>query len=61
MQQPGVGTSGPTSGSLTVDALVAALRESLHPEVTARAQHLASRIQLDGAQRAARRIEQEFA
>jgi vancomycin aglycone glucosyltransferase len=61
VQQLGVGTSGPTIESLTADGLISALRECLDPEVAARAQQLAPRIQLDGARLAARRIDGELA
>ncbi len=56
VQQLGVGVSGPTRDDLTVDALVQALRECLRPEVTARAQTLAGRIELHGARIAAERL-----
>lgn len=60
VQELGVGVAGPTSESLTVQRLVDALRECLRPEVKTRAQLLGPRIQLDGAQQAAARIEREF-
>ena len=61
VQQLGVGVSGPMRDDLTVDALVQALRECLRPEVTARAQALAGRIELHGARIAAERLVHEFA
>lgn len=56
----GVGVSDPTRERLTVNAMVRALRECLRPEMTARAQTLASRIELRGAQIAAERLVSEF-
>jgi vancomycin aglycone glucosyltransferase len=56
VQQLGAGVSGPTRDDLTVDALVEALAECLRPEVTARAQALASRMELQGARIAAERL-----
>ena len=60
VQQLGVGVSGPTRDDLTLDTLVQALREGLQPEVTARAQALAGRIELHGARIAAERLISEF-
>jgi vancomycin aglycone glucosyltransferase len=60
VQQLGVGASGPLRDDLTVDALVEALREYLHPEVTRRAQELAGRMELHGARIAAERLANEF-
>ncbi len=59
VQQLGVGVSGPTRDDLTVDGLVQALRASLQPEVTMRAQTLANRIERNGAQIAAKRLVDE--
>jgi vancomycin aglycone glucosyltransferase len=56
----GVGVSGPTRERLSVNTVVRALRECLRPEMTARAQSLASRIELHGAQVAAERLVKEF-
>ncbi len=61
VEQLGVGVSGPTRDDLTADALIEALRECLRPEVTARAQALAGRIELHGARIAAERLTGEFA
>jgi vancomycin aglycone glucosyltransferase len=60
VQQLGVGVSGPMRDDLTVDALVQALRDCLQPEVTARAQDLAGRMELHGARIAAERLTNEF-
>lgn len=60
VQQLGVGVSGPTRDGLAVDTLGEALRECLQPEVTARAQALAGRIELHGARIAAERLIREF-
>jgi vancomycin aglycone glucosyltransferase len=60
VQELGVGVSGPLRDDLTVDTLVPALRECLQPEVTTRAQTLASRMELHGAQVAAERLVKEF-
>jgi vancomycin aglycone glucosyltransferase len=60
VQQLGVGASGPTRDDLTVDALVPALRQCLRPEVTTRAQALASRMELHGARIAAERLADEY-
>jgi vancomycin aglycone glucosyltransferase len=60
VQQLGVGVSDATRDNLRVDALVQALRECLQPEVTTRAQALASRMELHGARIAAERLTNEF-
>jgi vancomycin aglycone glucosyltransferase len=60
VQKLGVGVSGPTREGLTVNAIVRALRECLRPEMTARAQTLASGIELHGARTAAKRLASEF-
>ena len=60
VQTLGAGTSGPASDSLTVDRMVSALSECLHPEVTTRAQGLAGRIELYGARLAARHIDSQY-
>lgn len=60
VQQLGVGVSEATRDNLSVDALVQALRECLQPEVTTRAQALASRMELHGARIAAERLTNEF-
>jgi vancomycin aglycone glucosyltransferase len=60
VQQLGVGVSGPIRDALNVDGLVPALREALRPEVTTRAQALASRMELQGARIAAERLISEF-
>jgi vancomycin aglycone glucosyltransferase len=60
IQQLGVGVSGPLRDDLTVDGLVEALRECLQPEVTARAQAVADRMELHGARIAAERLTNEF-
>jgi vancomycin aglycone glucosyltransferase len=48
VQGLGVGVLDPLRDDLTVDALAQALRETLQPEVTTRAEELASRIELHG-------------
>ena len=60
VQQLGVGVSGPTRDELTAEGLIAAVREGLRPEVTARARALAGRIEPHGAGIAARRLASEF-
>ena len=60
VQQLGVGVEGPARDDLTVEALIQALRECLRPEVTRRAQALASRMELHGARLAAERLTNEF-
>jgi vancomycin aglycone glucosyltransferase len=60
VQQLGVGVSGPLRDDLTVDSLVQALRACLQPEVTARAQVLAGRMELYGARIAAELLTNEF-
>ncbi|HUI89818.1 MAG TPA: glycosyltransferase [Anaerolineales bacterium] len=60
VQQLGMGISGPRRDDLTVDSLVGALRGCLRPAVSSRAQTLASRIELRGAQIAARQLINEF-
>jgi vancomycin aglycone glucosyltransferase len=59
-QELGVGVSGPLRDDLTVEALAQALRECLRPELTARAQALAGRMELHGARIAAERLTNEF-
>lgn len=61
VQEMGVGVSGPTRDDLTVDALVAALRLCLQPDMAARAQELASRMEPHGAHNAAERLTREYA
>ncbi|NMB87498.1 MAG: glycosyltransferase family 1 protein [Chloroflexi bacterium] len=61
VQQLGVGASGPTRDELSLDALVETLRAALRPEVTARAQALAARIEPHGARLAAERLARQFA
>ena len=51
-----MGVCGPTRDDLTVDDLVQAVRECLQPEVTTRAQELASRMELHGTRIAAERL-----
>jgi vancomycin aglycone glucosyltransferase len=60
VQQLGVGVSGPARDHLSVDGLVQALRACLQPEVAARAQALANRIEPHGARIAAERLTDEF-
>jgi len=50
----GIGVSGPIQKELTAAGLRAALDECLRPEIVERAQALAPRVKLDGAQVAAR-------
>ncbi len=56
----GVGVAGPARDHISVNALVRALRECLRPEMTVRAQSLASRIEQHGAHIAAERLVSEF-
>jgi len=56
----GVGASGPARKRLSLAALVSALRESLRPETTERAQALARRMEHNGARIAAQRLVSEF-
>jgi vancomycin aglycone glucosyltransferase len=56
----GVGVSGLNPANLSVDRLIRALRECLRPEVAARAQELAGRIELRGTRIAAERLIKEF-
>jgi vancomycin aglycone glucosyltransferase len=60
VQELGVGVYGPLRDDLIVDSLGEALREALQPEVTTRAQELAGRMELRGAQIAAERLTDEF-
>jgi vancomycin aglycone glucosyltransferase len=60
VQELGVGASGPLRDELTVEGLVGALREALRPEVAARAEALAGRMELHGARIAAERLAEEF-
>jgi hypothetical protein len=60
VQKLAVGVSGPTRERLTAQAMVRALRDCLRPEMTAHAQILASRIELHGAQIAAKQLVNEF-
>jgi vancomycin aglycone glucosyltransferase len=57
----GIGVSGPEVKQLTSAALTHALRNCLRPEVAARAQSLAFRIELYGARNAAERLVAQFA
>jgi vancomycin aglycone glucosyltransferase len=56
----GVGVAGPVGPRLTADRLVSALRKCSKPEIAARAQVLASRIESQGARVAAVRLIKEF-
>ena len=56
----GVGVSGPPRERLTAGRMVSALRECSRPEKSVRAQALASRIELNGAQFAAHHLVKEF-
>jgi vancomycin aglycone glucosyltransferase len=56
----GIGVAGPLATRLTVAALVRALRECLRPDVAARAQAFASRVERHGARLAAQRLDEEF-
>ncbi len=60
VQTLGVGASGGTTSTLTVEALIAALRESLKPEMNGRAEALASRIELQGARIAVEKLVKAF-
>ncbi len=60
VQRSGVGVSGPTPEHLTGPALVSALRACLQPEMAARAEALARRIEPHGAQKAAEWLVHEF-
>jgi len=60
VQRSGVGVSGPTPEHLTGPALVSALRACLQPEMVARAEALACRVELHGAHKAAEWIVKEF-
>jgi vancomycin aglycone glucosyltransferase len=60
VQELGIGVSGPPRDDLTVESLVEALRQCLQPEVAARAQALAGRIEPHGARIAAERLAGEF-
>ncbi len=60
VQKLGVGVAGPTRERMTVAALTSALRRCLRPEMAARAQGLANRIELQGAHIAAARLAHEF-
>lgn len=51
----GIGAATP-SATLSVDALAAALREALQPEVVAQARQVAPQVRVDGAAVAARRL-----
>jgi vancomycin aglycone glucosyltransferase len=61
VQTLGVGVSSLTADNLTVDGLVAALREVLKPETADCAAELAGRIELNGARIAAERLTATFA
>lgn len=56
----GVGAAGPTRKRLSLSALVSALRQSLRPEITERAQALAGRMERNGVRIAAQRLVSEF-
>ncbi len=60
VQQLGVGVSGPLREDLAADTLVEALRQSLEPDITARAQALATRMELHGARLAGERLINQF-
>jgi len=60
VQELGVGVSGPQGDDLTVNTLLQALGECLRPELTTRAQALASRMELHGARITAERLVNEF-
>jgi vancomycin aglycone glucosyltransferase len=60
VQALGIGASCLTAADLAVDALVEALPECLKPQMTARTQALASRIELHGARIAAQRLVEAF-
>jgi vancomycin aglycone glucosyltransferase len=60
VQELGVGVSGPQRDDLTVNTLLQVLRECLRPELTTRAQALASRMELHGARITAERLVNEF-
>ncbi len=60
VNQLGVGVSGPLRDELSKDALAQALHDCLQPEVTARAQALAARMERNGARVAAERLVREF-
>lgn len=60
VQQLGVGVSGPERDEINVEGLARALRACLVPEVSVRAQELASRMQPRGAHLAAQRLTDEF-
>ena len=56
----GIGTSV-TIGTLTTEALAAALQEALRPAIAAQAHAIAKRVASDGAAIAARRLVEEHA
>lgn len=60
VQQLGIGVSGPLRDDITVENVAGALREALQPEVTRRAQEVASQMELHGARIAAERLTDEF-
>jgi vancomycin aglycone glucosyltransferase len=60
VERSGAGVSGPTSEHLTRPALVSALRACLQPEMAARAEALARRIEPHGARKAAEWLVHEF-
>jgi hypothetical protein len=60
VQKLGVGVPVPVRDELSVDAMIRALRESLRPEIAARAQFLASRVAANGARIAASQLAGEF-
>jgi vancomycin aglycone glucosyltransferase len=56
----GIGVSGPTRARLSESTLIPALQECLQRTITLRAQTLAGEVDLHGAQRAARRLVDDF-
>lgn len=61
MQQLHIGVAGPTSGELTTATMTSALRAVTSPDLGARAQAFASRLELRGAAVAADRLIRGFA
>jgi vancomycin aglycone glucosyltransferase len=60
VQELDIGVSGPLARTLTRDALVRALRDCLAPQKVASVQAVASRIELQGARRAAEELVNAF-